>query len=68
VRGPTSEDNRSKLTAEDAREIRERYAAGDIGYAELAEEYPVTAGAIYCVVNGAVFADAGGSIRGGRGR
>jgi hypothetical protein len=28
--GPTSESNRDQLTAEDAREIRERYAAGDV--------------------------------------
>ena len=68
VGGPTSENNRNKLTAQDAREIRERYAAGGITYAELAEEYPVTINEISHVVNGAVFADAGGPIRGGRER
>lgn len=68
VGGPTSEDNRSKLTAHDAREIRERYAAGGVSCAELAEEYPVVATSICHVVHGLLFADAGGPIRGGRER
>jgi hypothetical protein len=61
--GPTSKDNRGKLTAQDAREIRERYAAGGVTYADLAEQYPVTIMEIGHVVNGTVFADAGGPIR-----
>ena len=40
--GPTNEDNRSKLTGEDAKEIRERYAAGGVSYAGLAEQEPAT--------------------------
>jgi len=63
VEDPTSEDSRSKLTAQDAREIRERYAAGGVSYADLAEQYPVTIMEIGPVVNGQVFADAGGPIR-----
>jgi hypothetical protein len=50
-------------TANDAREIRERYAAEDVSYADLAEQYPVTASGIWHVVTGAVFADAGGPTR-----
>jgi hypothetical protein len=65
VRGPTSENNRNKLTVQDAREIRERYAVGGVSYADLAEQYPVTGADIWYVVTGAVFADAGGPIRGG---
>jgi hypothetical protein len=42
VGGPTSENNRNKLTAEDAKEIRERYAAGGVSYAGLAEQEPTT--------------------------
>jgi DNA-binding transcriptional regulator YiaG len=61
VGGPTSENNRDKLTPEDARAIRERYAAGDVTYADLAEQYPVTAGTIYYIVNGEGFADARGA-------
>jgi hypothetical protein len=64
VGGPTSENNRNKLTAEDAREIRKRYAEGGVSYADLAERYPVTASGIWHVVTGAVFADAGWPIRG----
>jgi DNA-binding transcriptional regulator YiaG len=67
VGGPTSENNRNKLTAEDAREIRKRYAEGGVSYADLAERYPVTASGIWHVVTGAVFADAGGRIRGATG-
>jgi len=67
VGGPTSENNRDKLTAQDAREIRERYAVGDVSYADLAEQYPVTGADICLVVTGAVFADAGGPIRGATG-
>jgi len=63
VEGPTSENNRNKLTAQDAREIRERYAAGGVSYADLAEQYPVTGADICLVVTGAVFANAGGPIR-----
>jgi hypothetical protein len=68
VGGPISENNRSKLTAQDAREIRERYATGDITYAEVAEDYPVTDTNICHVVHGLQFADAGGPIRGARER
>jgi hypothetical protein len=68
VGGPISENNRSKLTEQDAREIRGRYAAGGITYAELAEDYPVVATNICHVVHGLQFADAGGPIRGARGR
>jgi len=60
---PTRENNRNKLTAQDAREIRERYAAGGVSYADLAEQYPLTVADICRVVNGEVFADAGGPIR-----
>jgi hypothetical protein len=63
VGGPTSENSRNKLTAQDAREIRERYAAGGVSYADLAEQYPVTGADICLVVNGEVSADAGGPIR-----
>jgi hypothetical protein len=66
VGGPTRVDSRNNLTAQDAREIRERYAAGGVSYAALAEQYPVTAGGIWHVVTGTVFADAGGPIRGRR--
>jgi hypothetical protein len=62
--GPTSENNRDKLTAADARAIRDRYAAGGVSYADLAEQYPVTGADMCLVVNGALFADAGGRIRG----
>jgi hypothetical protein len=68
VGGPTSENNRNKLTAEDAGEIRERYAAGGISYAGLAEQYPVTGADICLVVTGAIFADVGGPVRGVRER
>jgi DNA-binding transcriptional regulator YiaG len=68
VGGPTSENNRNKLTAEDAREIRERYAAGGVSCVELAEQYPVTGADIHQVVTGALFADAGGPIRRARDR
>ena len=40
----------SKLTADDVREIRRRYAAGGVFYRELAAEYGVKTEAIYKIV------------------
>jgi hypothetical protein len=46
------DDPNTKLTLEDAREIRERYDAEDITQAELADEYGVSGSTISHVVNG----------------
>ena len=40
----------AKLTAEQVRQIRQRYAAGDVLMRELADEYGLTAGGVQCII------------------
>lgn len=42
----------AKLSDEEAQEIRDRYVTGDETYAELADDYPVTAGTVGDIVRG----------------
>jgi len=43
---------RAKLTADQVREIRRRYAAGGITHLALAAEFGVAKGTVTCVLNG----------------
>ena len=66
VDGPTTDEvdieNRgvSKLTAEDVRQIRERYKRGDISRSELAEQYPITESNVGNIVTGETWGHVGG--------
>jgi hypothetical protein len=51
---------RSTLTAAQAREIRERYAAGGVSFWKLAGDYGVSEQPILSVLHGVTHADAGG--------
>lgn len=53
---------RRKLTPEQARAIRTRYAAGGVTLAELAREYGVSLTAVGQVTAGRTWRDAGGSV------
>jgi hypothetical protein len=45
------DNNHSRFTVEQVREIRERYSKGDVSQASLAREYGTSYNAIWCIVN-----------------
>jgi len=50
-------NHNARLTSEAAADIRERYAAGGVTQAELAEEYGVVEGAVWNVLHGRSWAE-----------
>ena len=49
----------AKLTWEQVREIRERYAAGDVTYAALGADYGIQRAAVCKIITGRTWLDSG---------